>query len=79
MEESVDVGKQGVADSHCGFGGAGDGGPAEGLLRVCGQRVVVAVEGEEGAELHPAGAELHITISIETTACTQLANIIYSD
>lgn len=37
---------------------------------------MVAVEGEEGTELHPAGAELHITISIEATACIQLASFI---
>jgi hypothetical protein len=32
------------------------------------ERIVITVEGEEGAELHPAGAELVIGVAIEAAA-----------
>lgn len=39
----------------------------EGLLADCGQYVVVTVEREKGAQLHPAVAQLFIGITVETT------------
>lgn len=35
------------------------------LLRVRGKGVVIAVEGEESAELHPAVAELFVAVAVE--------------
>ena len=65
VEEGVHVGEKLVADVHGDFGGVDDGGPDVGFLRDGGQGVVVAVEGEEGGELHPAVAELFVGVAIE--------------
>ena len=50
---------------HGGFAGVDDRGPDVGFLRRRRQRVVVAVEGEEGAELHPAVAQLFVAVAVE--------------
>lgn len=65
VEGRVQVGQQGVADAHGGLRGVGDGGPDVRLLERALEHVVVAVEGEEGRQLHPARAELQVGVARE--------------
>lgn len=67
MKKRIDVREQGVADSHRCAARFCHGGPAIGFLREGAEGVVVAVEGEEGAELHPARAKLVVCVSVKAT------------
>jgi len=84
MEESVDVWKEGVADSDRCFSGVDYRRPYYGVvswlletrcdnvtiwfLRISREGVVIPVEGEESAELHPPIAKLLVGIAIEAVA-----------
>lgn len=65
VEQSVQVRQELEADVHGRLGGLDDAAPHVRLLRVGGQRVVVAVEREEGAQLHPPIAELFVAVAVE--------------
>lgn len=65
IEEGVHVWKKLVADVHCGFTGVDNGRPDICFLRVGGESIVIPIEGEEGRELHPAVAELFVSVAIE--------------
>lgn len=54
VEEGVHVGEELETNGHSGFRGVDDGGPDVGFLVDGIYIVVIAVEGEESAELHPA-------------------------
>lgn len=65
VEQGVQVRQQLEPHGHGRPGGVGDAGPDVGLLRVGRQGVVVAVKGEEGAELHPPVAQLLVAVAVE--------------
>lgn len=66
IEKSIHVRQQRVPNLHSPLGRFSNGRPDISLLRVGGERVVVAVKWEESRDLHPAVAQLFITVSIET-------------
>lgn len=65
VKEGVHVGKKLVADIHCCFTSVNDGRPDICFLRVGGESIVIPIEGEKGRELHPAIAELFVSVSVE--------------
>ena len=72
VEKRVDVRQERVADLHGGLRSRGDGRPAERLLRNGRKNIVVAIEGEEGGELHPAGADLGICVAVEAAVIVSI-------
>lgn len=68
IEESVHIRQKLVADRHRSFASIGNRGPSVGFLADSTKDVVVSVEREEGAQLHPAVAQLHISIIGKSTS-----------
>ena len=66
VEKSIHVWKESITNFHNFAGSFGNISPYISLLRVSRQDIVVAVEGEEGRQLHPARAKLEIGVAIET-------------
>lgn len=66
VEEGIHVRQQRVPDLHRPLGSLSHGSPDISFLRVGGEGVMVAVEREESRDLHPAVAELFVTVSVET-------------
>lgn len=65
VEESIHVRQQRVPNLHSPLGRFSNGSPDVSLLRVGRERVVVAVKWEESRDLHPAVAELFVTVPVE--------------
>lgn len=65
VEEGVHVRQKAIANVHGRSRRFRNAGPDVSFLRESGEGVVVAVKGEEGAELHPAVAELLVRVAVE--------------
>ena len=72
LEEGVHVREKGEADGHGGLRCRRHTAPNIRLLRNGTECIVVTVEGEESAELHPAIAEFFVGVSVEATSIAKI-------